>query len=199
MKPWTLALIVAAIAVSPARAASDESQQVAALYARALQGDKTAVVDCIATLERILQAEPQNELARVYLGSSYTLRSRDLGIGPEKLRVLNKGIALMDAAVRAAPDNVHVRLVRALTDEALPFFTGRGKKARAEFLALAGLVERNPGQLEARDRQLLYLKAGETAQKAGDKATAAKYFRLGLTNTSDPNLTAQLQAALAKL
>ena len=191
--------LCASLALTLSAGATSTSNAIAELYARALAGDKGATQKCIAQLEATLQAEPQNQLARVYLGSTYTLRSRDLGIGPEKLRMLRKGIALMDAAAEAAPHNAQVRLVRALTDEALPFFTGREKMARTEFLALAEMASHDRAGLEPRDWQLLYLNAGQAAQKQGEKETAAKYFRLGLTKTSDPNLTAQLQAALAKL
>jgi hypothetical protein len=169
------------------------------LYAQALAGDKSATEKCIEALEAIVRAQPQNQLAHVYLGSSYTLRSRDLAIGPEKLRLLRQGIAVMDAAVQAAPEDVQVRLVRALTDEALPFFAGRGEMARAEFFALAEMEANALARIGARDWQLLYLHAGQVAQKEGDKERAAKYFRTGLTKKSNPKLTTQLQAALAKL
>ncbi len=75
------------------------------LYARGLAGNRQAVIECIAKLEEILAAAPDNQLARVYLGSAYTLRSRDLGFGKAKLDALRKGLALMDAAATAAPDN----------------------------------------------------------------------------------------------
>jgi hypothetical protein len=169
------------------------------LYAQALAGDKSATEKCIEELEAVVRAQPQNQLAHVYLGSSYTLRSRDIAIGPEKLRLLRRGIAVMDAAVQAAPDDAQVWLVRALTDEALPFFAGRGEMARAEFLALAEMAATTQTPIGARDWQLLYLHAGQVAQKEGDKERASKYFRIGLTKKSNPELTAQLQAALAKL
>src|SRR6476659_10636498 len=59
-------------------AAPAEEQRIAALYARGLAGDKQAVNDCITALESRLAQAPNDQLARVYLGSSWTLRSRDL-------------------------------------------------------------------------------------------------------------------------
>ena len=96
-----------------------------ALYARALAGDTAAVNECIAALEKRLAENPNDQLARVYLGSSYTLRSRDLPIGPAKLSALRKGIALMDEAAAAAPENASVQLNRAVTNQALPAFLGQ--------------------------------------------------------------------------
>jgi len=187
------------IQVSPAGSAQPENERVTALYQRGLAGDAQAVAQCITALESIVKSEPENQVARVYLGSAYTLRSRDLGFGPEKLRTLNKGLALMDEAASAAPANARLRLVRALTNQSLPFFVGRRKAARDELFALAEIIQRAPTKLSANDQQLLYLNAGLAARESGDKATAMRFWRLGLTKPADPKLTAELNAALTKL
>src|SRR5436309_15469367 len=104
--------------------AADE-QEIASLYKRAVRGDNQAVEKCITALEMALRDQADNQLARVYLGSAYTLRSRDMGFGPSKLAMLKQGLATMDEAVSAAPTDPHVRLVRALATDSLPFFFGR--------------------------------------------------------------------------
>ena len=96
-----------------------------------LAGNAQAVIDCIATLEQMTGHAPDDQLGRVYLGSAYTLRSRDLGFGKAKLDALRKGIALMDEAAAAAPGDASVQLTRAVTNEALPAFLGRRYVARA--------------------------------------------------------------------
>ncbi|MGZ5005195.1 MAG: hypothetical protein ACXV8H_06725, partial [Chthoniobacterales bacterium] len=107
-------------------AAPNEQKEIQDLYRRGLAGDKEAVRQCIDKLEAALAAEPKNQLARVYLGSAYTLRSRDLGFSPRKLQALRHGLALMDEAVAAAPNESKIRLVRALTTSSLPGFLGQG-------------------------------------------------------------------------
>src|SRR5205085_403749 len=114
------------------------------LYARGLAGDPQAVIECITELEKVLAATPNDELARVYLGSAYTLRSRDLGFGGAKLETLRKGIALMDEAATAAPGDARVQLTRAVTNEALPIFLGRRKIARTQLDELLVMVEKDP-------------------------------------------------------
>ena len=106
--------------VLPATFAQPNDPEIAQLYARGLAGDATAVSDCIAALEKVVAAQPNDQVARVYLGSAYTLRSRDLSIGPGKLAALRKGIALMDEAAKTAPANAQVQLTRAVTNEAMP-------------------------------------------------------------------------------
>ena len=168
----------------------------ASLYARGLAGDQQAVIDCIATLEQILATTPDDQLGRVYLGSAYTLRSRDLGFGKAKLDALRKGIALMDAAAAAAPGNARVQLTRAVTNEALPAFLGRRSVAHQQLEELVVQVEKNPEKLKPADRQLLYLNAGEAAKHAGNMARAAELWRRGAAIKADPRLTREIKTAL---
>ena len=179
-------------------AAPAEEQQIAQLYARGLAGDKQAVNDCVTALESRLAQAPNDQLARVYLGSSWTLRSRDLPIGPGKLSALHKGIALMDEAATAAPNETKVLLLRAVTNEALPGFLGRRKIARQQLEALVAMIEQNPGKLSPADRQLLYLNAGEAAKRAGDASRAKELWQRGLTIDADPTMTKQIKTALAQ-
>jgi tetratricopeptide (TPR) repeat protein len=191
--------IIAAAWVGPLHGAPPGDPAVAALYARGLAGNAQAVIDCIAALEKRLAEMPNDQLARVYLGSAFTLRSRDLGLGKAKLDTLRKGLALMDEAVAAAPGNADVALTRAVTNEALPIFLGRRKVARAQLNELLALVEKDPAKLRPADRQLLYLNAGEAARHTGDKERARDLWQRGLTIRADAKLNAELREALARL
>jgi hypothetical protein len=112
--------------------ATPADSAIADLYGRGLRGDEQAVVDCISALEAKVAIQPNDQLARVYLGSAWTLRSRDLPIGPGKLSALRRGVSLIDEAAAAAPNDGDVLLLRAVTNEALPAFLGRRKVARAQ-------------------------------------------------------------------
>lgn len=192
-----LALLFAALAL-PGALAVPNDPVITALYARGLAGDRQAVTDCIAALEKLLAAQPNDQLARVYLGSAYTLRSRDLSIGPAKLTALRKGIALMDEAAAAAPDDANVQLTRAVTNEALPIFLGRRKVARQQLDQLVGKVEKDSAKLKPADQQLLYLNAGEAAKRAGDKERARELWRRGAALNADAKLTHEIKATLAQ-
>ena len=132
-------------------ACANEREEIAKLYQAALGGNREAVDPCIAKLEAAVKVDPSNQLARVYLGSSYTLRSRDLGFGPSKLQTLKQGLAEMDAAVLAAPRDPHVRLVRAMTTDALPFFAGRRQSTDDDFKWLGAAAKQTPGVLSEGD------------------------------------------------
>ena len=154
------------------------------------------MIDCIAALEQALTTAPDNQWARVYLGSAYTLRSRDLGLGKAKLNALRKGIALMDEAAAGAPQDANVQLTRAVTNAALPIFLGRRGVARQQLDELLAQVEKNPEKLKPADRQLLYLNAGEAAKRAGEKARAAELWQRGAAINADAKLTQQIKTAL---
>ncbi len=183
------------IAGLPAASAADEIE-VNDLYRRGLAGDKAAVVECIDRLEAVLKSDGGNQLARVYLGSAYTLRSRDLGFGPKKLKALNHGIALMDEAVSAAPNDLKVRLARALTTQSLPFFSGRAASSRKDFQMLAAAAHRSPEKLNEGELQVIFYNAGLAAKVAGDHAGAAALFREGLKHGADTALSVMLHAEL---
>ena len=118
--PTSVFVLVLLLVLDAASASPNEQKEIQDFYRRGLAGDQDAVNQCIDKLEAVLKIEPANQLARVYLGSAYTLRSRDLGFGPKKLSTLKRGIAVMDDAVAAVPDDPKVRLTRALTAEACP-------------------------------------------------------------------------------
>ncbi|HEY2801922.1 MAG TPA: hypothetical protein VGI85_15125 [Chthoniobacterales bacterium] len=195
---WLVSVFLSAVFPLSLGATSDDAK-IARLYARGLAGDKQAVIDCVAALEQTLVAQPNDQLARVYLGSAYTLRSRDLPFGVAKWNALRHGMGLMDEAAAAAPDNGKVRLLRAVTYEAFPALLARGRTARHALDDLVAAVEKNPEALKPSDQQLLYLNAGEAAEKAGDKTRATELWQRGLALHADEKLTEEIRAALARI
>jgi hypothetical protein len=193
------ALFFAAIMPPAILALAPDDRVIADLYARGLGGDQQAVISCIAALEARHAVRPNDQLVCVYLGSAWTLRSRDLPFGPGKLSALRQGMSLMDEAAARAPNDARVRLLRAVTYEAFPSILGRRQIARRELEDLVGVIEKSPGQLQPADEQLLYLNAGEAARKAGDKARAGELWRRGLAINAEAKLTQEIRQALAQL
>lgn len=179
-------------------ATSAEEKQIAELYRRGLAGDATAVERCIEKLDMALKQEPQNHLARVYLGSTYTLRSRDMGFGPKKLQVVRQGCRTMDEAVAAAPENPKVRLVRALTDQSLPFFLGRKKTAQEDWHHILSILGRNPRALTEDDLQVVYYTTGIAAKETGNRPRAEELLAKAAEHPVDPALAAKVNAARGK-
>ena len=187
-----LLVLVAVVGTAQAIPREDEVRD---LYRRAASGDKMAVEPCIAKLEEAARLQPDNHLVRVTLGSALTLRSRDTGFGPAKLRVLNDGIAMMNSAVSSSPSDAHVRLIRALTLDALPSLLGHKKTALADFTMLKQIWSQQPDALTPGEVQTLFYNSANASGKnsptyRADLATAAKY-------PVDPEIAAKVQSALA--
>lgn len=192
---FILALICPAASAAP----NERKEIIQGLYRRGLAGDKDAVIECIEKLEAVLKREPANQVARVYLGSAYTLRSRDLGFGPKKLSTLKRGLAVMDDAVSEAPDDPKVRLTRALTAAALPSVFGQRATARKDLDWLTHQAETEPSKLDRGDLQIIYYHAGLLAKEREDPVRAIALWQKGLEHPIDPALTARLNEELAKV
>ncbi len=197
MNKFVLVLLV--LVLGSANAAPNEQKEIEALYRRGLAGDKAAVEQCISQLETVLKAEPQNQLARVYLGSAYTLRSRDQGFGPKKLSTFKQGVTFMNQAVAAAPNDPKIRLTRALTTEALPAIFGYPAESRKDFGILAQLAETQPTEFAPEDLPIVFYHAGLAAKAKGDRPRAGSLWRKGLAFSRDPALSAKLNEELNQL
>lgn len=185
-----------AVALLTNAGAADQTR-ITELYRRGLEGNKQAVIDCIRELEEALAKEPGNQLARVYLGSAYTVRSRDLGIGPKKLQTLRQGLRVMDEAVANAPADPKVRLGRALTTQALPGIFGRSKESRTDFLELAELAKTAPEKFTAADLQITFYNAGLAAKANGDEVRATELWREALKHPVEKAIHEKVQAEIA--
>jgi hypothetical protein len=194
---WITATVMLCAAAA-AFGATPAEREIEDLYRKGLMGDKEAVEQCIAKLEEGLRSQPKNELGRVYLGSAYTLRSRDLGFGPKKLQVLRQGLRVMDEAVANAPNDPKVRLGRALTTSALPGIFGRSTESRNDFLQLADLAGTAPEKFTSSDLQITFYNAGLAAKANGNHARATDLWREGLRHGSDAALKQKIEAELAR-
>lgn len=138
-------------------------KQVQARHEKAVNGDTKETKALTADLEKWTEEQPTNYLLQAYLGSVYTLDSRDAWPGPGKLTYLRKGGQWLDAAVASAPDNPAVRFVRAIDYYELPFFFGKGKTARDDFQILLKQIDgeiKTPYVLNIETQQAIYYYAG---------------------------------------
>ncbi len=79
-----------------------------------LEGNSKAIEKQINKFVQVLNQNPNDHLARAYLGSAYALRAKAGIFGPSKLLYLNKGKKQLNAAVEAAPHDPRDRMVRAI-------------------------------------------------------------------------------------
>ena len=177
-------------------------KQVQVRHEKAVKGDTKETKALTTDLEKWTREQPNNYLLQAYLGSVYTLDSRDAWPGPGKLTYLKNGGKLMDDAVAAAPDNPAVRFVRAIDYYELPFFFGKGKTARDDFQILLKQVDgevKTPYVLNTETQQAIYYYAGLSFIKLSQPSDAKSAWTRGIALNPNTDLANKMSTELGKL
>jgi hypothetical protein len=157
-------------------------KQVESRHEKAVNGDTKETKALTADLEKWTKEQPANHLLQAYLGSVYTLDSRDAWPGPGKLTYLRDGGRELDAAVAAAPDNPAVRFVRAIDYYELPWIFGKRQTARDDFALLLKQVDgelNTPYLLDIQTQQAIYYYAGLCFKQMSQQDDAKKAWQRG--------------------
>jgi hypothetical protein len=200
----TLAVSSPAMPPQPSEIAPDSFEdpliiEIQKHHTQSEQGDKKATLSLIEKLESLLLSHPENQLYKAYLGSAYTLRSRDIGFGPSAYSHLKKGLKTMDEAVAADPHKPSVRFIRAINNFHLPVFVNRRDNAREDFEYLLKQLEKKPGQLSPTTEQAICYYAGVAFLQLYRKEEAKKTFLKAAAYNADSQLNQKIQAELKKL
>jgi tetratricopeptide (TPR) repeat protein len=138
---------------------------------------KTYAPKAVEFLTRAHEIDTKDYETMCYLGSATTMMARTTWNPVKKMSYVNKGTGFMDKAVRRDPDNMSVRLTRALNSKNLPSFLERGHIALEDFEHLAGLIENKPGVSQG-IKKTVYSNLAELYGKAGDREKADRFSRL---------------------
>lgn len=142
---------------------SSDMQRAIALYDEGWGGSDVAVVEAIEVLEK-LRPSP---LVQAYYGSSCVAMARQVSDW-QKRRWLKRAAKELDAAVKAAPEDLQVRLLRANTLAVLPRLAGRMDMAREDFDWLVARAEADPSPAPG-CRQAIFYHAGAFALRNRDE------------------------------
>jgi tetratricopeptide (TPR) repeat protein len=128
----------------------------------------------VETLTRVCDMDSRDYEALCYLGSSTTMMARTTLNPVKKMSYTNKGIALMDKAVRRDPDSISVRLTRAYNSKNLPKFLDREGIALEDFEYLAKIIEKDPVSFKSIEKEV-YSNLADLYEKRGERASAKEY------------------------
>jgi tetratricopeptide (TPR) repeat protein len=155
-------------------------QEIQALHEKSEKGDKQATRELVERLEGLHKEKPTNSLIQAYLGSAYTLASRDAFPGPKKMEHLKVGLKTMDKAVESDPENIPTRFIRAVNNYNLPTFINRRDNAREDFEILLSQIKKKPDQLNPLTNQAIYYYAGLSFKQLSRKDEARSAWEDGL-------------------
>jgi len=177
-------------------------KEVRVRHERAVNGDTQETKALTADLEKWTREQPGNRLLQAYLGSVYTLDSRDAWPGPGKLTYLKNGSKELDAAVAAAPENPAVRFVRAIDYYELPWIFGKRQTARDDFATLLKQVDgetRTPYALNTETQQAICYYAGKSFYQVSEIPQAKDAWQRGWALDPKSDLATKISAELAKV
>lgn len=142
-------------------------------HSACLEGDKKQIDTQIAKFEKRIAADPSDFLAKAYLGSALALRSRETFWGPQKLDFLKKGQAKLDGAVKSAPSDPRVRMVRAIGYYRIPKKFGVRATSLADFKIITPVAKSGGGGLKNNERQAILYYAWLANKEAGNSSAAS--------------------------
>ena len=201
-------LLVASLVTATGRAASAPSSetyshpllnQIYEMHSLAEAGNKDATRRLVAWLEELTSEQPDNGILLVYLGSAYTLASRDAFIGPGKLRFLMAGRDCMDRAVTMRPDDANVRFIRAINNYHLPTIFNRRSIARDDFRQLVDQLSKDPEVVDGLTSLAIYYYAGLCFAQLEEESNARASWEKGLNLKINGPLTAKITDELNRL
>ena len=124
-----------------------------------LQGNVDQIDTQIAKFEQQLAANPKDSLAKAFLGSACALRAKHGKWGPTKLKYLRRGRKLMEEAVSSSPNDVRVRMVRAIAYYKIPKRFGVRSTAVTDFQFLVPPAKAGKSLTKGERQAILYYAA----------------------------------------
>ncbi|MFQ5901439.1 MAG: hypothetical protein ACE5IH_07780 [Thermodesulfobacteriota bacterium] len=146
---------------------------------------KGAPTKGVEYLEKAYQLSPDDYEILAYLGSAKTMVARDSWNVITKVSQVNKGANMMDKAVRKAPENIAVRMVRANNSLALPKFFNRRHLARRDFLAIERLIGKDASSIDSDTKAEVFYQLGMIYKDEKDNSKAIIYFKKAVTAGPD--------------
>jgi tetratricopeptide (TPR) repeat protein len=139
-----------------------------------------AVVLAEKYLSRLLALDEKHARGMALLGSVLTMRARDAFWPNTRLDYLKRGLNTMDAAVKLAPDDAEVRLIRAVNNFQMPNFLNRDEIARNDFEWIWEKVQVQPEKYTNDLKQNAALHYGLVLQKNKRLEEAKQVWKKGL-------------------
>lgn len=138
-----------------------------------VKGDTGQIDAEIKKFEAQLAKNPNDHLAEAFLGSACALRAKSGIWPPSKVKFLKLGKKHLDSAVAAVPDDVRVRMVRAIAYYKVPLRFDVRPISLKDFEILVPIAKNPRGRLKLNEQQAIlyyaYLAYKEDARASANE------------------------------
>lgn len=139
-------------------------------------------------LSKVTEQDRNDAVALAYLGSAHALVARDASVIMTKISNVNKGLSLLNRAIRTAPENFIVRMVRGSVIFELPSMFKKTDHAIEDFSVAERHFDNLPDIPDVPVDLMkaeVYYKLGSLKKEVGDKAAAVSYFQKAMAAAPD--------------
>ena len=148
-----------------------------------VEGDKNAVEKGEQLFEKVLSLDSDNAFATGYYGSILSLKARDAKMPWSKIKYAKKGFEQLDKSIQMNPDDLDVRLIRAMNSYQVPKIMKRLPVALEDFDFI--INHKAFESWTADHRAFVYLHFGKALEKDDQHENAKHYFELAVTEAPD--------------
>jgi hypothetical protein len=165
-------------------------------------GDESASDAAVQLLATLTKDFPKDAVVLAYYGNACSIYAQFASIFTQ-LSWVHDGFNHLDDAVKAAPENIEVRIARALNSAQVPDFLDRQKTAQEDFAWLLKRIQTNPKDFSADNLRLIYFYDGifalsQNDAKAIDLFTQAAAIPPPVGDTLTSHIDSSLKTARAK-
>ncbi len=165
-------------------------------------GDEDASNAAVELLKTLHKEQPADEEILAFYGNACTIYAQYSSIFT-KLSWVHEGFNYMDAAEKAAPDDIDVRVTRAINSAQVPGFLDRGDLAREDFAWLLKRIQSDPKDFSPDLLRTIYYFNGKFLLEHGEPAAVqllaqAEAIPPPDTDTLGPKIADLLKTARAK-
>lgn len=147
-----------------------------AAHQLSLFGKEDYADKAIKYLGNVVEKKPDDAVARAYLGSSYALLARESSVIMQRVSNVNKGLSILNRAVRMAPKDFVVRMVRGSVIFELPAMFKQLDMGIEDFSYVESRFADLPPGYDSLKAEVYY-KLGLMLAEKGDGGAKAGYMK----------------------
>ena len=141
-------------------------------------GDHKAVEQGEEILKKVLSLDSTNAFATGYYGSILSLKARDASMPWTKIKYAKQGFEQLDKSIQMNPEDLDVRLIRAMNSYQVPKIMKRLSLAFDDFNFI--IKHKTFDSWTADHKAFVYLHFGKALEKDDQHVKAREFFELAI-------------------